>query len=216
MPLGTAVDGRVPAAGSCDMEDDEFTHPGLRMIRSPRSFMVMLPVKSDRYRRFLHGVWLAVWLAGEAALIAGLQGALPLPALPQPVLLTFLAAFTAAGFFVLYRLLWYMAGREVYTVTGDKLSVRSEIWGIGYTREYERRSIRRIQGRRLNYEVVYPSWGRMFIGHGNGEILIEQDGEVHAYGKGLKENEARLLASLLHQELQVRSGYRRPTEVRAG
>jgi hypothetical protein len=94
--------------------------------------------------------------------------------------------------------------------------VRSEIWGIGLTRTFDRRSIRKIRGRRLNYEVVYPSWGRMFIGHGNGEILIELDGEAHAYGKGLKEEEARVLASLLQQEMMMRSGYRRPSEVRAG
>jgi hypothetical protein len=198
------------------MEEDEFTHPGLRMVREPRAFRVVLPVKSDRFRRFLHLVWFVVWLAGEAALIAGLRGMLPMPAPPQPVLLTFLAVFTAAGFFVLYRLLWYMAGREAYTVTGDGLTVRSEIWGIGHTRQFDRRSIRKIRGRRLNYEVVYPSWGRMFIGHGNGEILVELDGEAHAYGKGLKEEEARVLASLLQQEMMVRSGNRRPTEVRAG
>ena len=198
------------------MEEDEFTHPGLRMIRESRAFKVVLPVKSDRFRRFLHLVWSVIWLAGEGALIAGMRGLLPMPALPEPVLLGFLAAFTAAGIFVIYRLLWYMAGREIFVVRGDRLEMRREIWGIGRTRVFERSSIRKIRGRRLNYEVVYPSWGRMFIGHGNGEILIEQDGEVHAYGKGLKENEARLLASLLHQELQVRSGYRRPTEVRAG
>ncbi len=198
------------------MEEDEFTHPGLRMIREPRGFKVVLPVKVDRFRRFLHLVWFVVWLAGEAALVAGLRGMLPMPPLPQPVLLAFLAAFTAAGIFVLYRLLWYMAGRETYVVRGDRLEVRREIWGIGHTRAFERSSIRKIRGRRLNYEVVYPSYGRMFIGHGNGEILIEQEGEAHAYGKGLKEEEARTLASLLQQELTVRSGHRRPSEVRAG
>jgi len=198
------------------MEEDEFTHPGLRMIREPQAFKVVLPVKSDRFRRFLHLVWFVVWLAGETALIAGLRGMLSMPALPQPILLSFLAAFTAAGFFVLYRLLWYLAGRETFVVRGNRLEVRREIWGIGHTRGFERSSIRRIRGRRLNYEVVYPSWGRMFIGHGNGEILIELEGEARAYGKGLKEDEARMLASLLQQQLTVRSGYRRPSEVRAG
>jgi hypothetical protein len=198
------------------MEEDEFTHPGLRMLREPGAFSVVLPVKSDRFRRFLHLVWSIVWLAGEGALIAGLKGWLPMPALPKAVLLGFLAAFTAAGLFVIYRLLWYMAGREVFVVRQDGLEVRREIWGLGRTRVFDRSSIRKIRGRRLNYEVIYPSWGRMFIGHGNGEILIERDGEARAYGKGLKEEEARLLGSLLQQELAVRSGERRPTELRAG
>jgi hypothetical protein len=197
------------------MEDPEFTHPGLRMIRDSNSLRIILPVKAQRYRRLLHAVWFLVWVAGEAALVASLMGWQPMPAPPRPVLIAFLGAFTAAGGFVLYRLLWYLAGREIFIVTRDRLTLRREIAGIGHTRTFDRRAIRRIQGRRLNYDVVYPSWGRMFIGHGEGEILIEADGETHAYGKGLEVEEARILASLMQQEMSVRQD-RRPSEVRAG
>jgi hypothetical protein len=198
------------------MEEAEFTHPGLRMVRDARSFTIMLPVKAQRYRRLLHLVWFAIWLAGEAALVASLLGWRPLPAPPVPVLAGFLAVFTVAGLFVLYRLLWYMAGREVFVVTGDRLAVRRMIWGLGRARNFDRGSIRKIQGRRLDYEVVYPSWGRMFIGHGEGEILVQTDEGTFAYGKGLEEEEARILASLIQQEMRVRSHDRRPSEVRAG
>ena len=197
------------------MEETEFTHPGLRMIRDSDAFTVLLPVKSQRYRRLLHLVWFAVWLAGEAALVASLLGWKALPAPPIPAIVAFLGVFTAAGLFVLYRLLWYMAGRETFVVRRDRLEVKREIWGLGRRRSFERRSIRKISGQRLNYDVVYPSWGRMFIGHGEGEILIESDGRAAAYGKGLEEEEARILANLIQQELAARSQDRRPTELRA-
>src|SRR5204863_3215913 len=144
-PRRKRSDGR----GVCNMEEDEFTHPGLRMIREPRAFTVVLPVKSDRFRRLLHLVWFVVWLAGEAALILGLRGMLPVPALPQQVLLTFLAAFTAAGVFVLYRLLWYMGGRGRQVVRGGRLGVRKEIWGLGRRRGLGRSSWRGMRGGRL-------------------------------------------------------------------
>jgi hypothetical protein len=206
-----AGDGRESAT----MEESDFTHPGLRMIREPRAFTVILPVKAQRFRRLLHVVWFVVWLAGEAALIASLLGWQRIPAPPKAVAAVFLTAFTVAGAFVLYRLLWYLAGREEFVATGDRLRVRRQIVGFGHTRTFERRTIRKIRGRRLNYEVVYPSWGRMFIGHGEGEILIETDGAAHAYGKGLEEEEARILGSLLQQEMAIRSADRRPSEVRA-
>jgi hypothetical protein len=197
------------------MEEAEFTHPGLRMVRDSDAFTVILPVKSQRYRRLLHLVWFVIWLAGEAALLASLFGWKALPPPPRPALVAFLAVFTAAGIFVLYRLLWYMVGRETFVVRRDQLVARREIWGIGHRRSFDRRWIRKISGRRLNYDVVYPSWGRMFIGHGEGEILIEGDREAHAYGKGLEEEEARILASLIQQELRARSQDRRPSELRA-
>ncbi len=197
------------------MEEAEFTHPGLRMIRDANAFTVILPVKSQRYRRLLHLVWFVVWLAGEASLVASLLGWQALPAPPRPALVAFLTVFTAGGLYVLYRLLWYVAGKETFVVGRDRLQVRREIWGLGHGRTFERRSIRNISGQRLNYDVVYPSWGRMFIGHGEGEILVESDGRAYAYGKGLEEEEARILASLIRQELTARSQDRRPTELRA-
>jgi len=198
------------------MEEAEFTHPGLRMVRNPDAFTVILPVKAQRYRRLLHLVWFLIWMAGEAALVASLRGWQPLSSPPRSVLIAFLAVFTIAGLFVLYRLLWYMAGREIFVATRDKLVVRRQIGAFGHARLFDRRAIRKIRGRRLNYEVVYPSWGRMFIGHGEGEILIETHGKTYAYGKGLEEEEARILSSLIHRELEVRSQDRRPSEVRAG
>src|SRR5438105_4086534 len=105
---------RSDGRGNAYMEDAEFTHPGLRMIRDANALKIILPVKAQRYRRLLHAMWFVVWMGGEAALLASLLGWQALPAPPQPVLIAFLAAFTAAGVYVLYRLSWYMAGREVF------------------------------------------------------------------------------------------------------
>ena len=197
------------------MEENEFTHPGLRMIRDGGRLFLLVPVKAQRYRRLLHLMWFLIWMAGEAALVAGLLGWNRIPAPPRPVLIAFLSAFTIAGVYILYRLLWYMAGRETFVVTPTNLVAKREIWGIGHTRTFDRDKIQNLWGQRFNYEVVYPSWGRMFIGHGDGEILIESDGKTYAYGKGLEEKEARALADLMKQELNVRPRDRRPSEIRA-
>jgi hypothetical protein len=100
-------------------------------------------------------------------------------------------------------------------VTDGRLEVRRELLGIGRRWTFERRSIRDLRGQRLDYRVIYPAWGRMFIGHGEGEIVIEgPDGPV-VFAKGVEEEEARALASLLRRELEAPAGGRRPTELRA-
>jgi hypothetical protein len=199
------------------MQDDEreFTHPGLRMVHDVHGLRVLLPVKAQRYRKLLHAIWFAIWMVGEALLVASLIGWEALPAPPLPILIPFLAAFSAAGLFVLYRLLWYWAGREKFTVSDGRIEVRRELLGIGRTWVFGRDSVRGIRGQRLEYRVVYPAWGRMFIGHGEGEIVIEgPDGPV-AFAKGVEEDEAGALASLLRRELRGPVRDRRPTDLRA-
>jgi len=208
---------RSDGRGIAYMEDTEFSHPGLQMTRDGEALRILLPVKNDRYRGLLHLVWLGIWLTVEIALVAAVLGWRPFPSPPTGVLIGFLAVFTMAGAYEAYRLLWYTTGRETFVVTRDRLALRREIAGLGRTRIFERGSIRSIRGRRLTYGVIYPSWGRMFIGHGEGEIhLMEISGNSYSYGKGLEIEEARILSGLLLQEMDVRfQNRRRPTELRS-
>jgi hypothetical protein len=205
----------VHAQGSGLMESDEFTHPGLRISRGSNGFQILLPVKAEKYRRLLHLLWLVLGAAFAAVLVAGLLGWQPVPLPPRPVLLGLLGAFLAAGSFMAYRWLWYAAGRERFIVTRDMVRIRRGILGIGRTRTFHRDQIRDIRAGRFDYRVVYPSWGRMFIGHGEGEILIETSSGRHAFGRGLEEAEARKLSALLKEEAHLRPHDRRPSEVRA-
>jgi hypothetical protein len=199
------------------MEHDEFTHPGIRMFRSEEGFQILLPVKAERFRRLLHLVWAVIGLGVEAALVAALLGWEPVPFPPRPALAAMLIGFTAAWAFIVFRFLWYAIGRERFIVSRDMVRVRREILGIGVPRNFRRDEIRNIRAGRFDYRVVYPSWGRMFIGHGEGEILIETARHTYAYGRGLEEDEADKLAILLKDEAHLRvPDRRRPSEIRMG
>src|SRR5262245_59375802 len=198
------------------MEIDEFTHPGLRIFRDADGFQILLPVKADRFRRLLHLVWALVGLAVEVALVAALLGWEPVPFPPRPAMVGLLILFTAAWAFLVYRFLWYAVGRERFVVTRDMVRVHREINGFAFPRVFERENIRDIRAGRFDYRVIYPSWGRMFIGHGEGEILIVTSRRTYAYGRGLEEDEANKLASLLKEEAHLGRVDRRPSEVRMG
>jgi len=206
---------RVRGRRGSSVERPEFSHPRLRMFRETDALHVVLPVKAGRYRRLLDFIWVCVWLAVEVVLVATLLGR-PLVPGPFPALLGLTIAFTGAGLFLTYRWLWYWTGKERFVVRPAGLVAGREILGFCRTRTFARKRIRSIRAQRLEYRVIYPAWGRMFIGNGDGEILIETDEETHAYGKGLEMDEASGLAELLTQELNPHPVERRPTEFRLG
>jgi hypothetical protein len=190
------------------MNKNGISNPAFRVNREPEGLRVRVPVKADSFRSLLNLVWLLVWGAAEAAIILFLSGTIKtsgaIPAVSLPLGGLFLAAFTIAGGFVLWRWLWGMGGMESFLVERHALLVRREIWGVGHSRRFDLDELRSIQAERLNYRMIYPLWGRMFIGHDEGEIVIVCGGHTHSYGKGLREDEAWDLVELLQDEMAVR------------
>jgi hypothetical protein len=190
------------------MNRNELSNPAFRVSREPKGLRVRMPVKPDRFRSLLNLVWLMVWAAAESAIILVLLSTFKSSGASRAVShslgVLFLTAFTAAGGFVLWRWMWGMGGMESFLVERHALLARREIWGFGHSRRFDLDELQSIKAGRLNYRMIYPLWGRMFIGHGEGEIVIVCAGHTHAYGKGLMEDEAWGLVELLEDEMAVR------------
>lgn len=191
------------------MERNELPAPSFRVTREPRGLRIDVPVQSGRFRTLLNFVWLGVWAAGEAAIIAFLLGGFGVPesvaSVSLPIAGLFLAAYTAAGGIVLWRWLWCVGGRDTFRVTPDALLVRREICGIGPTRSFPLEKITSVRTDPLRYRVLYPSWSRMFLDPDGSEVVIVCAGRMYAYGKGLEEAEALDLVDLLQEEVDFKS-----------
>jgi hypothetical protein len=188
------------------MKRNEFSNPAFSVTRVATGLRIRVPVKSERFRMLLNLAWLLVWATGEAAIVRYLlEGSSPTgsfhPVSP-PLAGLFLAAFTVAGGVVVWRCLWYLAGRETFLLSPDALQARREIWGIGHSQTFPLHGITSVKAGRLKYRVIYPSWGRRFIGHDESEIVIECGGRTHSYGRGLEDVEAADLVDLLKEELR--------------
>jgi hypothetical protein len=186
------------------------------ITRSGEDFSLVLPIKTQPFRRLLYAVWLAVWLVSEAGLVAGLAGWKAFPPLPEAGLVVMLTLFSAAGAFIAWRFLWYQWGREVYSVDHHALRVRRDIAGVGRTSIIPLDKIRRVRAESMHYQAVYPSWGRLFIGHGDSQILLNSGAGPVAYGRGLEGPEAADLAELLNEEVRIRTDEKQPSQTRAG
>lgn len=184
---------------------NELEKPVFWVTREPGGLRINVPVKPQGFRTLLNLVWLLLWAGAEAAIVLFLLGGFGAPAsvvaVPLPVVAAFLAVFTVAGGFVLWRWLWRVGGRESFLVARNALLARREIWGIGRSRSFDLEKTRILKTGRLKYRVIYPSRGRMFIGNGESEIVIGGAGRTYAYGKGLEAAEARDLVDLLQEEM---------------
>lgn len=189
------------------MEKNEVSKLPFRVTHEPAGLCIHVPVKSDKVRALLNLVWLLVWAGGEVAIaIIVLRGVRPQDLVSPdsfPLAELFLAAFTVAGGVVLWRYLWCVGGSEVFRVEHDALLVKRGIWRLGHTRAFSYENIERLRAARLKYRLIYPSWGRMFIGHDESEITIVCDGRTYAYGKGLRQNDAADLVDLLKGEISL-------------
>jgi len=181
------------------MNRNEYVNPAFKVARESEGLRIGVPVKPERFRTLLNLVWLLVWAAGEAAIILFLLGT---PSGSRPLAGLILTTFTLAGGIVLWRWLWIMGGRETFLVTPTALLARREIWGIGHTRKLDLEKIRSVRAEWLRYRVIYPSWGRMFVGHEESQIVIQSAGRAYPYGRGLEEAEARGLVDLLQEEME--------------
>jgi hypothetical protein len=190
------------------MDTTTFSNPAFQVVREAAGLRIRVPVKSDRFRSLLNLVWLLVWASVEGAIILyllrGFDPSGAAPFVPFPLAGMFLGVFTIAGGVVGWRWLWGLGGEESFLVERNALLARREIWGIGHTRRFELQELRSLKSARLQYRVNYPSWGRMFIGHGDGEIVVDYAGRTYAYGKGLEEAEAWDLVDLLEDEIAFR------------
>src|SRR5215471_5011527 len=105
----------------------------------PDGLEVRLPAQCNVFVIFLLAAWLAAWASGSV-------GASTAPVFvreaPKAFLLCWLLAWTLAGTFAAYTCLWMLGGRERIVLSPRKLRVGREMFGLGWTREYDLAQVR--------------------------------------------------------------------------
>jgi hypothetical protein len=174
-------------------------HP-TRLPKDSDRLTVIIPAHYQGYIRFLLGVWLLVWGVMETVLTANFLVALrehATTSLPSaPALAVLLAAFTAAGAFMVWRLLWVSRGREILELTGDGLRVYREPGARG-PEKFARAGITNLHIGSYAGKPIYPSWGRAFIGKEEAFIAFDYDGKSREIARGILRRDAEYILELL-------------------
>jgi len=146
------------------------------------------------YVRILIGLWLAVWAIIELFLAASL-----IRMSIEPVRLgLLLACFTFAGAFMIWRLVWVSKGREVLEWTPHRLLVRREP-AVGKALEFVRAGIRNLHIGSYAGRLIYPSWGRAFLGKEEYFVGFDYDGKSREIARGIRRRDAERVLDLLQE-----------------
>lgn len=163
-----------------------------------RGLRVEIPSRYASYTPVLLGAWLAAWVAASILLALGWAGVTvsPVPRTGLGVLLTVL--FAAAGAVVAWRLAWVLRGRERIHFSDGVLTIARGLGDRGgRPRRYLWEGVRDLRVGSFRRRVLYPSWGRRFVGKGDAYVAFRYGDRDYAFGRGLRTSEARDLVELL-------------------
>ena len=162
---------------------------------------IEIPTRFDTFIRALLGAWLVFWAAGVAVIALGWLGVIAAPVPAAPLWFGFLAAFGAAGIFVAWHLSWVLWGREIVELKDGVFSISRGIglW-TGRARRYPWRGVSGLRTGSFERRVVYPSWGREFVGHDYAYLTFKSEGRDHQFGRGLTMEEAEEILELLRDK----------------
>ena len=159
-----------------------------------------IPVRYLGYVRILIGLWLAIWAVIELFLAASLvrmsTAPTPNPSASVASIGLLLACFTLAGVFMVWRLAWVSKGREVLEWTPRRLLVDRKP-GLGKTLEFDRAGIRNLHIGSYAGRLIYPSWGRSFLGKEEYFVGFDYDGKAREIARGVRRRDAERVLTLL-------------------
>jgi hypothetical protein len=179
--------------------------PKATVLRSAQGLEVVIPARRNAFTTLFLGVWLIGWGVGEVMVPAQL-----FRARAEPEALAFAAVWfvvwTIVGGFALYVFLWSLAGRERILLTGSRLAIRRELFGMGRLREYDLAHVRdlRVSPGTYNpfdFRSVLECWGI-----GGGAVAFDYGASTIRFGAALEEGEARSVRDRLMAHGSLRSG----------
>jgi len=164
---------------------------------TPNGLKISIPSRKNPFMLIFLPVWLVGWAFGEffvARTIVVPPGGSPAPILFLVVWLTF---WTLGGAFAIYAFLWTAVGREVVLLRPDALVIRSQVFNLGRSREYDLNAIRNLRVAATPFNPFDFRSGLQFWGIGGGLIAFDYGAGTIRFGSAVQEGEASDIVSNL-------------------
>lgn len=162
---------------------------------------VVIEARATRAQRVLLALWLLAWLtAGVVVIIARTK--LPAGDPARQFMLAFLAFWAYFLVMVGRSVLWRWRGVELWRVKDGVLTVKDSIMGYGRARDYFAENIQRLGLISIDRTSWKWQWNDSVWVIGGERIGFEHLGRKVVLGKGLTDDEARRLVSVLKEALR--------------
>ena len=169
-----------------------------RVQSVPGGIELRIPARRPIVLILFFSVWLVGWCFGEFSAVHQLLRPTPLKGdsgAPTAFLAFWLCGWTIGGGFVLFSMLWMLAGYERVTFTGEALTLRREVFGIGRSRAYLLSAVRDL--RVIDVAPFAPfTFGRQDVfGRSSGPLAFDYGAQTIRFGAGVDPAEAKRLAA---------------------
>ena len=164
---------------------------------TPEGLVVSTPVRKHWFIILFLPAWLVGWVFGEVTVGSKLLDLESSPGEPVLFLVAWLIMWTLGGLLVIAALFWSLFGMERVAVTGGSITIRREVVGIGFSREYDLGHATNLRVAPDSFNMFDPRAGLRFWGVGGGPIAFDYGSSTVRFANGLDEAEAsRIVARI--------------------
>ncbi|GMA99474.1 hypothetical protein [Pelosinus sp. IPA-1] len=144
--------------------------------------------------------WLGGWFFGETSAIKQVFGARSLGS--NLFMLFWLCGWTIGGGFVIFTVLWSIAGNEHIAVGHGIIKIKKTIFGVGLSREYTLSVTRDFRVVRDNNSYSFFNHKRRmnFFGGNDGTIAFDYGMKTVNFGLGIDAAEAKYILEILSEK----------------
>jgi len=120
-------------------------------------------------------------------------------------MLAWLGVWTVGGVVAIYAWLWQLMGKEIVTVHGQTFTVRRDIGGFGFEKEYELVQMRDLRVGPVGMNPMDFSSSLQLWGVGGGMIAFDYGARTHRFGAGLDEAETKQVVTAITQRSRIQT-----------
>lgn len=158
--------------------------------RSGMGLRITIPAPTQAFGLVFMSLWLVAWVVGEAFAIGKVASG-EFYQNPETGLIIWFVVWTLGGGWIIYTLLWQLAGKEIIELNSTTLKQIRRVLLFNRSREF---AVAKMANIRLAPPAPKYSNGKYMIqnpGFGSGAIAFDYGRDTQQLGQGLEEADAR-------------------------
>jgi hypothetical protein len=178
------------------------TDSRITIVDTTDGLRIVMPCRRSWFVICFLAFWICSWAAGEV-MVANQLWKGDAPPEGEFFMLTWLGVWTMGGAIAIYAWLWQLMGKELLTVRGQAFTIRRDIGGIGFDKEYRLTQMRDLRVGRVGASPFDLSSSFQLWGVGGGVIVFDYGAKTIRFGAGLDEAETKQVVTAITQRFNI-------------
>ena len=116
-------------------------------------------------------------------------------------MLAWFGVWTVGGLLAIYAWLWQVLGKEIVIVHGQTFTIRRDLEGFGFEKEYDLLQMRNLRLEQVGFNPIDFSSSLQLWGIGGGVVAFDYGARTYRFGAGLDEAEAKQAMTAIKKRL---------------